>query len=106
VFGDGLDESDEQFTVNMSQPRNAMLTRNRAVATIVDDDAPPPRHCENATIVGTDDPDFLNGHLGDDTAYGGDGNDVLIESTFNRGDDVFFGVGGNDYAEGGSATIT
>ena len=41
VLGDGLDEADEIFTLQLSAPQQVVLARNAAIATIVDDDAPP-----------------------------------------------------------------
>jgi Calx-beta domain len=41
ILGDTLDEFDESFSLNLSNPSNVIITKTQAVATIQDDDAPP-----------------------------------------------------------------
>ena len=41
VEPDSLDEDDETFTVELSQPRNAVIDKGTATGTITDDDSPP-----------------------------------------------------------------
>src|SRR5205814_2734277 len=41
VNGDIVDENDETFTVNLSNPTNATLSTATGTGTIIDDDAPP-----------------------------------------------------------------
>src|SRR5690349_5982107 len=40
IFPDELSESDETFTVNLSNPNDAIITDGQGVGTIIDDDAP------------------------------------------------------------------
>jgi hypothetical protein len=40
VVGDGMDEPDETFTLNLGSPTNAVIADGTAVGTIVDDEAP------------------------------------------------------------------
>lgn len=42
-----------------------------------------------------------NGTFGNDTLYGGDGNNYLYGE---NGDDILYGGGGNDYLDGGNGT--
>ena len=42
VNGDALDEADETFFVNLSNPANATIADGQGVGTITDDDQPPP----------------------------------------------------------------
>src|SRR5439155_11733781 len=41
VQGDTLNELNETFTVNLSNPVNATITTATGIGTIIDDDAPP-----------------------------------------------------------------
>lgn len=41
IAGDGVVEGNESFQLALSNPTNAQLARDKAIATIVDDDAPP-----------------------------------------------------------------
>jgi DNA/RNA endonuclease G (NUC1)/PKD repeat protein len=41
VLGDTIDEFDETFFLNLTNPENATTTKNQAVTTILDNDAPP-----------------------------------------------------------------
>lgn len=40
IFSDELSESNETFTVNLSNPNNAIITDGQGIGTIIDDDAP------------------------------------------------------------------
>jgi len=40
IFSDQLSESDETFTVNLSNPNNATIADGQSIGTIIDDDAP------------------------------------------------------------------
>lgn len=40
IFSDELSESDETFTINLSNPNNAIITDGQGIGTIIDDDAP------------------------------------------------------------------
>jgi len=98
VVGDVLDEPNETFVVNLSNPVNDTLLDPQAVGTIVDDDA----LAEACTITGTSASEQLTGTPGDDVICAGNGhdvvdglggNDVLVG---NNGKDVLIGGDGND----------
>ena len=54
-------------------------------------------------MVGTAHDDYLRMGIGDDTAYGGDGNDFLFGGMANAGANKLYGGAGNDYLVGGDA---
>ena len=49
VNGDTLDEADETFTVDLSNPANATIDDGEGVGTITDDDPPPAVSIDDAT---------------------------------------------------------
>lgn len=51
VKGDVLDELNETFLVNLSNPTNATLSDNQAVGTIIDDDATPSLTIKDVTLT-------------------------------------------------------
>ncbi len=51
VHGDSLDEIDETFFVELSNPNNATLGDALGMATIIDDDAPPSISISDITVV-------------------------------------------------------
>ena len=51
VWGDTLDESDERFTVSLSNATNATITRGTATGTIRDDDASPELSIADASVT-------------------------------------------------------
>jgi uncharacterized repeat protein (TIGR01451 family) len=51
VLDDVLDEANEAFSLNLTNPVNAAIARNRGVATIVDNDDPPTVSIEDVTVV-------------------------------------------------------
>ncbi len=51
VMGDLIDESDELFSVSLSNPAHAVLRRSQAQGTILDDDATPAIAIENKSII-------------------------------------------------------
>jgi hypothetical protein len=51
VNGDGRDEYDENFVVNLWAVENATLADGQGVGTILDDDAPPALTINNASIA-------------------------------------------------------
>lgn len=51
ITGDALDEPDEQFFVNLSNPTNGVIGDNQAVATISDDDGAPSLSIADVTIA-------------------------------------------------------
>ncbi|WP_416212597.1 Calx-beta domain-containing protein [Nostoc sp. ChiQUE01b] len=54
VLGDAIDEFDETFFLNLSDATNATITKNQAVTTILDNDAPPSITIGDRTITETD----------------------------------------------------
>ncbi len=60
VAGDALDEFDETFTVDLSNPTNVVIDDGSGTGTIADDDPPP--------TVSIDDVTVDRGRLGDRTA--------------------------------------
>ncbi|MBN3993629.1 MAG: PKD domain-containing protein [Nostoc sp. NMS2] len=54
VLGDTIDEFDETFFLNLSDATNATITKNQAVSTILDNDAPPSITIGDRTITETD----------------------------------------------------
>ena len=51
VLGDLLDEPDETFLVNLSNPSSAFIENREGVGTIVDDDGPPTLRISGATVI-------------------------------------------------------
>ena len=51
VRGDTLDEPDERFSVNLSNPQNATIADSEGTATISDDDPPPSLSLDDTTVV-------------------------------------------------------
>jgi hypothetical protein len=51
VLGDGLDEVNETFTVNLSSPANATISDAQGVGVINDDDLPPSLAIDNVTVT-------------------------------------------------------
>jgi PKD repeat protein len=51
VLGDALDEFDENFFLNLTNPENATIIKNQAVTTILDNDAPPVMIIGDKTIT-------------------------------------------------------
>jgi subtilisin family serine protease len=128
VNGDTLDEPDEMFTVQLSNPDKATILDGVAQATITDDDEPPaplpppipppttaspPPLPAGCTQAGTPGPDVLRGTPrrdvicglgGNDRIDGLGGNDVLRGGP---GNDILAGGGGSDtlWGEGGRDTL-
>ena len=121
VLGDGVDEPNETFAVDLTNPTGeAEIASGRGVATITDDDEPPPVEqlrpgpCAN-TLRASEGPDIITGSLlgdslfglggadsingleGDDCLYGGDGTDRLTGA---EGNDRLDGDAGNDTLDG------
>ena len=51
VIGDLLDETDETFTLTLSNPSNATISDGQAVGTITDDDDPPTVSINDVTVT-------------------------------------------------------
>ena len=63
VLGDTLDEADETFSVNLSNPTNATIADSQGVGTIQDDDPLPALSINNVTVMegnsGTNNAEFI-----------------------------------------------
>jgi CSLREA domain-containing protein len=104
VNGDLLDEPNETFVVNLSDPSGATLADPQGQGTIADDDAPtPPPKCPGfegdprPQLVGTEGSDTLTGTGAGEVFCGLGGNDVLKGG---GGNDLMLGGGGNDKLSG------
>jgi len=77
VNGDIIQESNETFTVTLSNASNgANMTTATATATIQNDDFI--GNSSNNTLTGTAGNDYINGGAGRDTLTGGAGNDIFV----------------------------
>jgi len=98
LINDNLNESDETFTLNLSNPTNATFTKNQATATITDTlksgaTTSLPALVENLTLTGTSP---ING-------TGNAGNNIL---TGNSANNQLTGLDGNDTLNGGAGVDT
>jgi len=111
VTGDTVVESDETFSVNLTNAvgNNVTITTSSATGTITDDD--PLNYIGNdgsETIYGTKFNDTISGEGGNDIVYGLDGDDSLNGGAGHdvlRGDagnDTLLGDAGNDSLVGGT----
>ena len=77
VNGDILQETNETFTVNLSNANNgANMIRDTATATLQNDDFI--GNSSNNTLTGTAENDYINGAAGKDTLTGGAGSDIFV----------------------------
>jgi uncharacterized repeat protein (TIGR01451 family) len=51
VNGDAIDESDEQFVLELFNPTNATIARGRGIGTILDDDAEPDLSVDDVAVL-------------------------------------------------------
>jgi hypothetical protein len=51
VLGDNIDENDETFTVDLSNPSNAMIVDGQALGTITDNDLPPAVSIDSVSVT-------------------------------------------------------
>ncbi len=94
ILGDTVQEANETFFVNLSNPTNgATIADNQGIGTITDDDTP------GLYLVGTPGPDYLPGGAGPDTIFGRAGDDAIIGGNH---DDYLVGEEGNDSIYGQS----
>ncbi len=118
VYGDEIDEPDENYFVNLDKSGNATISDEQGIGTITDDDAPPPGdgnppanpkpnptppNPNRCTIVGTAGNDNLRGTPGRDVICGLGGNDILRGM---GGNDRLVGGAGNDIHYGGTGNDT
>lgn len=96
VTGDTIVETDETFTVTLSNVVGAVLTKSQAVGTILNDDI-----SDTTYIYGTNSDDVLNGSIQKDNINGYGGNDTLRGLA---GDDTLNGGDGIDTADYSLAT--
>lgn len=100
---DFLVEPGETVVVKLFGPKGANGGRFRHTLTITDDE--PRLKCagKDATVVGTNGANVLNGTAGADVIVGRGGNDTLNGKS---GNDVLCGSGGNDAFRGGNGNDT
>jgi Ca2+-binding RTX toxin-like protein len=110
VLGDTTVESNETFSVTLSNPSGIDIAAATASTTVRDDDASAPLSGtvgpDFATL--TDSPNAYAGQAGDDEIYGEGGADTLLGNAGadivngGDGDDLLYGGKDNDRVEGGS----
>ena len=106
VIGDVLEEPDETFSVELSNPAGVTIAKPRGAGTILDDEGEQPGRCaqtqrgtENGEqLFGTELSDAILGNGGDDVIAGGPGPDCLDGGA---GNDEVDGDGGRDRVRGG-----
>jgi Ca2+-binding RTX toxin-like protein len=93
IFGDTTVETDETFSLNLSNANGAIIATSQGLGTILNDDG-------NGTlaITGTSGNDILTGGSGNDSIFGLDGNDTLDGGA---GNDNLTGGLGADILTGG-----
>jgi len=106
VIGDTLNEGNETFVLNLSNPQGAPILGSQGVGTIIDEDSgqalPQPHDTlrggeGNDTLVASIGNDLLVGDLGEDSISGGDGNDTVYGG---GGHDTLDGQAGDDFLSG------
>ena len=114
INGDIAMEGNEEFSVFLSNPVNAVLDAGNAVAVgILDDDGPTPNDDKlrltergddidmlagNDSVTGQGGNDTITGNDGNDSMDGGEGNDQILGA---EGNDTLFVSNGNDTLSGG-----
>ncbi|WP_272481065.1 beta strand repeat-containing protein, partial [Microcystis aeruginosa] len=106
ILNDNLNEANETFAINLSNPVNATLTNNKGIVTISDTltanvTTTLPANVENLTLTGTTNingtgntlNNVITGNSGNNILNGSDGNDTLIGGT---GNDTITGGAGSD----------
>ncbi len=114
VKGDGTDEFNETFTVDLANAQDAAIARGQGVGTIADDDLSPtgPRTPCSHRVTGTAARDRLTGTVQSDLLLGLGGNDSLKGLAGDDclrggpGNDALNGGGGDDELDGGSGADT
>ncbi|UZO74948.1 DUF4347 domain-containing protein [Microcystis aeruginosa str. Chao 1910] len=108
ILNDNLNEANETFAINLSNPVNATLTNNKGIVTISDTltanvTTTLPANVENLTLTGSANingtgnaaNNILTGNSGNNILNGSDGNDTLIGGTGN--DTITGGAGGDRF---------
>ncbi|GBE72973.1 hypothetical protein myaer87_02000 [Microcystis aeruginosa NIES-87] len=116
ILNDNLNEANETFAINLSNPVNATLTNNKGIVTISDTltanvTTTLPANVENLTLTGTTNingtgntlNNIITGNSGKNTLKGGAGNDTLKGGT---GIDTLIGGLGNDTYQVDTTTDT
>lgn len=104
VSGDTDVESEEPFTVVLSNPSGAAIATAAATGTILNDDGIRLTGTPgNDTLTGTQWSDWIGGVEGDDRLLGLEGNDTLVGGD---GDDLLVGGVGDDRLDGGAGVDT
>ena len=116
ILNDNLNEANETFAINLSNPVNATLTNNKGIVTISDTlnanvTTTLPANVENLTLTGTTNingtgnaaNNILTGNSGKNTLTGSAGNDTLNGGT---GIDTLIGGLGNDTYQVDTTTDT
>jgi Ca2+-binding RTX toxin-like protein len=113
IMGDRIVEGDEYFFVTLSNPVNAMIVDDTAIASIIDSGHGHGSVGEGETLLGTAGDDVITTRGGADSIDGLAGNDTLIAGGGpdtvhgGEGDDLIVGLGGPDklYGEAGDDEI-
>lgn len=118
IIGDSSPETDEVFSINLSNPTNIVLSDSRSDITITNDDAANSGTATllggagNDTMVGSNLDELFNGGVGNDLISAGGGNDLLVGGAGNDtlngqdGNDTLNGQAGNDSLDGGLGNDT
>ncbi len=78
VIGETLIEGDENFSLNLSNPSNAIIADAQGVVTILNDDTVITGTIFDDTLTGTENGETIIGLEGSDIINGGAGDDILI----------------------------
>ena len=116
ILGDGDAESDENFTVTLSNSSAGTLVRATATGTIENDDVPPANEItgtpgdDTITPEGNSDgvdgappsdgPDIINALGGNDTIEGGGGADIFVFATGDGNDIIGTGTNAEEFQPG------
>ncbi|MBZ8179981.1 DUF4114 domain-containing protein [Oscillatoria salina IIICB1] len=91
ILQDGIDEADETFNLNLSNPsNNARFGDNTGIATIIDDDATPTLSFENPNVIVNETDGIITFTLNLDTPSQ---QDISVDFTTNNGT----ATGGQDF---------
>ncbi|MBM79334.1 MAG: hypothetical protein CMJ78_01915 [Planctomycetaceae bacterium] len=99
IIGDIINEGDEDFFINLSDPTGTVIMDSNARVTITDDDQTQGAVIPDDTLRGGSGNDTVVASFGADFIAGGSGNDNITASD---GNDRVFGGGGDDFIDGGA----